>query len=263
MPETASQPHHRRPLPRLVLAALVVVAAPPAGAEGHGRTDILARLARAQAAWQGVRDYSCVLHKQERIDGELRPAERIQAKFRLSPRSVYMRWLGPAHEGREALLVTGRNGDRVKVHEGGLLGILTLDLDPNGAMAMRDSRHPVTEAGIGFIMEQIGADLALAEARGEGEVEALGPRDLEGERLECYRARFPAGKVRQGPAPEPGRYYSGDITVCLSPANGLPVAVTSLDGAGNLLEHYAYTGLRLNAGLGDADFDPGNPGYGF
>src|SRR5262245_57521244 len=40
-----------------------------------------------------VKGYTTVLQKQERENGKLQPSERIEARYREKPRTVYMEWL--------------------------------------------------------------------------------------------------------------------------------------------------------------------------
>ena len=96
-----------------------------------------------------IRDYSCTFIKRERIDGELGDYQHIFMKVRSQPFSVYMRFLQP-FPGREVLYVNGQNDGELLVLESGwkrrLLG--RLQLDPEGAVAMRGQRYPITRVGI-------------------------------------------------------------------------------------------------------------------
>ena len=42
---------------------------------------------------EGIQGYSCVMHKQERIEGKLQPSEDVELFVRTQPYSVLMRWL--------------------------------------------------------------------------------------------------------------------------------------------------------------------------
>ena len=67
---------------------------------------------------QNVRDYSCTLVKQERVEGELGEVQNIAMKVRNEPFSVYMRFLKP-FQGREVLYVNGQNNNEMFVLEAG------------------------------------------------------------------------------------------------------------------------------------------------
>ena len=78
----------------------------------------------------------------------------MSMKARTRPRSVYLKFRQPA-AGREAIYVEGRNDGKVLAHDVGLGRLIagTLHLDPDGSRAMEDCRHPITEAGIGPLLE--------------------------------------------------------------------------------------------------------------
>ena len=71
-----------------------------------------------------VRDYTCMLIKRERVNGEVLPMEYIAAKIRNRreingkvdvPFSVYMKFLKPTDmRGREVLYVEGQNGNKIR-----------------------------------------------------------------------------------------------------------------------------------------------------
>src|SRR5437763_11546590 len=80
-------------------------ATPPAGTP-HSLDEPLRLLGRAQQAFASVRDYSCTMIKQERINGALSPVHVITAMIRNQPFSVYMRWHQPrACAGQEVCYV--------------------------------------------------------------------------------------------------------------------------------------------------------------
>jgi len=106
---------------------------------------------------KSVYDYECVLIKRERVGNTLNDEEYMLAKVRNRkvdekiPLSVYLRFLKPeAVKGQECLWVEGKNNGKLLGHQGGRLGRLTPSvwLDPNGPIAMRGNRYPITEAGV-------------------------------------------------------------------------------------------------------------------
>jgi hypothetical protein len=97
---------------------------------------------------QNVHDYSATLVKQERVDGELAEHQHIFLKVRHEPFSVYMSFLKP-FQGREVLYVAGQNNNEMVVLEAGLKRMLgKINLAPNGMVAMRGQKHPITKVGI-------------------------------------------------------------------------------------------------------------------
>src|SRR5579864_6312197 len=139
---------------------------PPAEASPVVRAKQL--IASCQERFRLVQDYTCTFLKRERIDERLTPYHIMNMKARTQPTSFYFKFQKPT-PGREAIFVTGRHGGRVLAHDVGIGKVLagTLVLDPRGSRAMEDCRHPITEAGIGHMIETV-ADRWNAEMR-EGE----------------------------------------------------------------------------------------------
>ena len=92
---------------------------------------------------KNVHDYTAVMSKQLRIDGELLSVKTMFAKIRnrkvnksqqiVTPLSVYLRFSG----GSEVLWVEGRNGGKLLFHNPGFLKVLPVPpLDPKGKLAM-------------------------------------------------------------------------------------------------------------------------------
>ncbi|MEM9470251.1 MAG: DUF1571 domain-containing protein, partial [Pseudomonadota bacterium] len=74
--------------------------------------------------------------------------QQMQIRVRHRPFSIYMKFVQP-NPGQEVLYVENQNdGKLVALASGWKRRIGKLNLDPNGAMAMRDQRHPITKAGI-------------------------------------------------------------------------------------------------------------------
>lgn len=208
-----------------------------------------------EAAYAKVSDYTAHFARQEVIEGRLRPAEEALLKYQ-RPGSIYLRWLAGPGTGREILFVEGRDGGRVLLHQPGLLsGLVTAVLAPDSPRVLRESRHPVTDMGIGRLIELIAANARRALARNEltltdaGVVEAHGRRE---HRLELILPRDPA----RG-------YYCYRAVVAIDLEWNLPVAARIFDWDDRMVEDYRYREVRLNPGLSAADFDPANPEYGF
>jgi Protein of unknown function (DUF1571) len=226
--------------------------------------DILEPLVtRGVTVWAGVKDYTATFVKRERVKGDLLEKETVFMKHRVTPRSVYMKWTKDPHEGRETLFVKGKNDNEIKAHEGGLLNVLNVNLDPFGKMAGKANRHTIYQAGIGQTVGLIAGDMKLARERAEGTFVDLGMKNIEGSQLHCYKATFPEAHVKKGVKAKKGKYYSGNIQICMDPKTGLPLSIEHRSMKGTLLEFYAYTNVKLNVGLTNKDFDPDNDAYGF
>ena len=108
---------------------------------------------------ENVRDFTCVLVKRERINGQLRDYVYLATKVRreqregdkiIKPFAVYTQFLGPKKlRGRKVLYVEGENNGKMLVRNGGSrFNYLTFRLEPTSPAAMRESRYPITELGL-------------------------------------------------------------------------------------------------------------------
>jgi hypothetical protein len=208
----------------------------------------------AQRVYANVQDYTAILHRQERFDGHLPERETILLKFK-KPFKVYLRWIAQPHQGREVLYADGWNGNRIMAHEGGALGFITLNLNPQGFLAMRQSRYPVTDTGIGRLLEVLAEKLARATAADELEIIGSDASAVYNRKTQRIEAVLSGGQRE--------REASCRVIVHFDIENKLPIQIETYDGGGRLLEAYGYEDLKLNPGLTDADFDPENPAYNF
>jgi hypothetical protein len=95
-----------------------------------------------------IRDYSCLFTKQENVDGELGEKQQIMLKVMHDPFSVYMSFLQP-FAGREVVYVAGQNSGNLVVLDAGFKRMLgKMNLDPQGNLAMKGQKHPITSVGI-------------------------------------------------------------------------------------------------------------------
>jgi outer membrane lipoprotein-sorting protein len=227
----------------LFLGAAVASAQSPGTALDASEVDRwLERLVRASAS---LRDYACTFTKQERVDRELRPVDTILLKQRREPRCVYMKWTGGPNLGREAIHCPAKYGGNFKVHEGSGIGSwFTLSLDPTGSIAMDGERHPISEAGIFFTVDELARRLRSDRSR-----------------LRFERPGRPDCLVVT--QTEPTGHYAHRTEICLDPQRSLPASLQVWDASGTLLERYGYADYRTDVGLTDRDFDVTNPDYGF
>src|SRR5438128_9185275 len=75
---------------------------------------------------------------------------------RARPFSIDLRFLEPRSvAGQEACYVTGRNNGMMRVHAKGIASLAGfVSLDPRDPRALENSRHAITEAGIGNLIER-------------------------------------------------------------------------------------------------------------
>jgi hypothetical protein len=212
-------------------------------------------LREAEAAYDKVRSYTAIFHKQQRVAGKLEPEETILLKCRKTPFSLYMKWVRRPYEGSELLYVKGWNEDRAKAHRGGLLRFITRDLDPSHPGLMADNLRPVTSTGIGFLLEAVATNIRKASKRGELTFSARGEESVYGRKTQVLEMIFP--KARAGDYDGYRHVINQDVE------SKILVRIRVYDRDDQLVENYGYENLYLNAPLGDAAFDPRNPEYHF
>jgi hypothetical protein len=218
-----------------------------------------------------INDYTAVLVKRERIDDDLGDNEFMYIKVRnrkvvdnqvVVPFSVYLQFLQPASaKGREVIFVENANDGKIIAHEGGVKRMLgTHFLDPNGFLAMKGQRYPLTDIGLENLV------LKLIE-RGEKD-KRFG---------HCQVDLYPGGKVGGRPCtilrvvhPEKQPHYDFHVAeIFLDDEWKIPVryAAFSWDKNENqeneIIEEYTYQKIKINVGLTDKDFDMANTEYNF
>lgn len=233
---------------------------PPASTERDSFELLADSIDAASRAMQQVPGYTATLQRQEQIDGTLREPEEIRLKVRQQPFSVYMKW--PAR-GQEVLYVQGENDGQLLVRRRSLSlfgGVLRLS--PESPLALRDSRHAVTQVGIGNLTQQL-ADFYAKRPNA--------PR---------LAARCQHKKVLV--ENRPGREFvvtfdcpEKGFEKCFSRSkivfdltSKLPVSVenygwTKQGQAGELVEKYTYLNVKPVREFDDREFQEENPEYSF
>jgi outer membrane lipoprotein-sorting protein len=208
----------------------------------------------SEAALAKVDNYTATFYKQERVKGKLLEKETIFLKFK-KPFKVYMKWIKEPFKGRETLFVEGWNENQLRAHEGGILGIVTANLDPNGSMAMGGNRHPITDSGLEKLVKKIGVNLRKGIKNNEFELIEHGEEIVYGRKTTKVEALYPKDKSKG--------YYSYRSILNLDFEMKVPIKIQIFDWDDKLVESYGYENLKFNVGLTDSDFDPENPEYKF
>ena len=208
----------------------------------------------SEAALGKVDNYTATFHKQERVKGKLLDEETVFLKVK-KPFMVYMKWIKDPFKGRETLFIDGRNDNQLKAHEGGIMGVVTVNLDPNGSMAMKGNRHPITDSGLERLVKKVGANLRKGLKNTEIEVKEHGEESVYGRKTTKVEAVYPKDREKG--------YYCYRAVLWLDFEQKVPIKIEIYDWDDKLVERYGYENLKFNAGLNEADFDPKNPEYRF
>jgi hypothetical protein len=211
-----------------------------------------------------MRDYSATLAKRERIGGKVLDYQYMFVKLRQKPFSVYMYFLGPADlKGQEVIYVEGQNNGNMWAHAGSgiqLTMFRTVSLRPDGVVAMKNQRYPLTELGILNLtrrLVEVGEDNIKY---GECDVKYYENTKINGRVCTCIEVIHPV----------PRRNFVFHLArIFVDKELNLPIRYESYDwpretgGPPELLEEYTYLDLKLNNGFTDADFNIRNPDYKF
>ncbi len=206
---------------------------------------------------QNVQDYTCTLVKQERIDGELGENQHILLKVRRRPFSVYMSFLKP-YVGREVIYVVGQNEGKMLVLESGwkrkVLG--KMQLDPEGMIAMRGQKHPITKVGIHNLLKTLVERAEGDTQYGECDVTTNADVKIDGRSTTMVQLVHPV----------PRKNFDSHIKrLFIDNELRLPIHYDSFlwpEEPGQdppLLESYTYRDLKINNSFTARDFDPDNP----
>jgi hypothetical protein len=219
-----------------------------------------------------VNDYTAMLVKRERIGGTVNPHEYMFVKIRnrkvvdgriAQPLSVYLNFVKPTSvKGREVIYVEGQNGGNIVAHEGGFKGkfLPTVTIPPDGMLAMRGQRYPMTEIGIENLI------VKLIE-RGQ---QARQAPDVQCEFRKNARVKDRICTVMQVTQPTrrpDAEFYQAQVFI--DDQTNMPLRYIAHDWPAQpgappeVIEEFNYLDLKLNVGLTDADFDPRNPSYNF
>ncbi len=225
-----------------------------ASAEQMSFDQPLAWMQEAKTNYSAVKDYSCNLASQERVNGKLLDRNIIQMKVKTQPFSVYLRWLEPAKDvGQEVVYVAGKNNNkmRVKSKATGILGFMSID--PNDPRVRQNSRHAITEAGIGHMIDETIKSWEMDRAIGKAKV--LPPLQAEYNKRACYQIEVVhLERTAQAPC-----YRT---VIYLEKVSKMPIFLQNYDwprqggpADGELLESFGYFNLQFNIGLADAEFN--------
>jgi hypothetical protein len=200
--------------------------------------------------------YIARMRRREQVNGRDKPEELLLFKFRKQPYSVYFKWLGPESAGREVIYVQGQQGSLI--HTLLAAGDMPfapagrrMDLPPDNIFVRSASRHAITEAGIGNLVESFGKLVATQDRGRSGSLKYLGRqrRPEFSTDLEVVEQVVMPGTEQQLPA-------GGRRWWMFDPASHLPILIITQDAGGHEVEYYCYDRLQFPVHLDNDDFNP-------
>jgi hypothetical protein len=211
-----------------------------------------------------VRDYSCTMVKQERINGVVNEPEYIFTEIRnrqvqngriVVPFSVYMYFLKPEKvKGREVIYVEGQNNGKMVAHEGsGLKAAFgAVWLAPDGMMAMQGQLYPITDAGIENLVIKLIERAQRDRQMGPVDVQFLRNAKINGRSCTVLQV------MHHEQRPEYDFYVA---RIFIDDELNVPVRYAAYSwperpGAKpEVIESYTYLNMKINVGLTDDDFN--------
>ena len=252
------------PPSRLVVRETITPEWPEGRLEGGpGKQRLLELLLSARRRLDRVRGYTATFRRQERIGGKLGPEQVLHLKSRPEPFAIYLKFESP-QRGKEVVFARGRHDDKLVAHSGDWKDRLIprVKLDPRGPLALADSRHPITEAGLVNLTDRL-IGFRRLDLADPGAVTVL-------DRVADADGKTRPRSVHTHAVHRPDRPFAR-VEVLYDPATFLPRRISNYDwpepgqapGELRLAERYSYDDLDLDATLTDLDFDPANPAYAF
>ena len=161
-------------------------------------------------------------------------------------------------KGREVLYVRGRAGDQLHT----LLAAGDMPFTPAGKrislprdsiLVRSASRHDITEAGLGVVIDGIGKALQSREhdPNAAAHIRYLGKqkRPEYPQPLDCIERDVLPDQEKAMPR-------GGKRRVFFDPETSLPVVIVTDDHTGREVEYYCYDRFQYPVKLTDEDFDP-------
>lgn len=191
------------------------------------------------------------------VGDKSRPEELILGKFRKEPFSVYLKWVGEEGRNREICYVKGRYEDAIHTMMSPtdlfLFAGKHMKFSPDNPLVKSNSRYPVSEAGLGPLIQRFHRLTTAMEANDprEGTAKYLGTlkRPEFDEPVDGVLQTLPAKSDPNLPAGGQ-RFWFFDRT------HGLPVLIVTLDERDREVEYYCHDRIQGPANLDDDDFNP-------
>lgn len=188
-----------------------------------------------------IHGYSCLLSKQERINGSMQQPEEIWVDFREKPFSVRMEWKRGAGIANSALFVVGENEDKIVAQPRGLLSFAgQFERAIDSSDAQRGNRYRIDGFGMKKGMKRTLGAWEAAKARNELVVEYVGlQRPPECDERPCHVLRRPR-------YPRPEEDGISDLTIWIDAETRQQVRSVMFDNRGKLLGSYSFSDIRIN-----------------
>ncbi|SIO04274.1 Protein of unknown function [Singulisphaera sp. GP187] len=211
-------------------------------------TELATIVASSQARLEAITSYQVLMKRRERVGETLGPAEEVLLSVRRNPRAIRLEWPDGPSKGREVLYSANDDANLMHVKmTDSIVPVPPMSLAVDNPMVLRNSRHPITEAGFETILADLQKNIAQAGATGSavgqmtyGGLENPGQLDQPSHKI-----------VRVTPNGE-------NWVVYIDPTSKLPVMVEGQAANGDLLERYLFGAVTVDpeALAANEAFDP-------
>jgi hypothetical protein len=194
-------------------------------------------LTEARSRLESMRTYQVKITRVERVGGQLQNEEEALLSIRRKPKGVRLEWTDGPSKGREVIYSSTVNDRMMYVNmANSALPISRMSIPVDSPLALRNSRHPITEAGFDTIFDNVSTHTGSRLGSGEvtGKLEYKGIVKPDGLNQACHLIE------RVSPAGETWKVYLDTLT--LMPAE----VVAHRTGNGELVERYTYKNLKPN-----------------
>ncbi|MBL8793278.1 MAG: DUF1571 domain-containing protein [Planctomycetia bacterium] len=234
----------------------------PAALMPHDSPQVKLRQLHQRAAEQYAKidSYVARLQRREQVNGKNSAEEVILFSHRKDPWSVHLKWIGTEAQGRESIYVKGKHEGKIHTllapSDPRILGKLVA-MAPDSPFVRSRCRHPITEAGVGPLIDRFGRLLDREESRQGQALRSAGP-------IQRAEHEQPMETVEQliAEREEPSLPGGGRRWWYFDPVTGFPTLIVTMDSAGQQVEYYCYDKFLMPAGLDDDDFNPDRLGKG-
>lgn len=199
-------------------------------------------LALSAQAIRSMGPYEYTMVKSERINGSMQGEQTIKTIIQEEPNAIRLEYLKGPSAGRKLIYNSKVKKDEFRVREPGILSVIgKLWIPMKSDLTRGDSNHTVAEAGLGALVRRLQADGSRA---GERIVVKHEGWTATGHFCSLYTL------------PDGGKGFDNASTrVCYDPIVGVPMKVEGFDPKGDLIERYAFSGLKPFT-IDETTFDP-------
>lgn len=246
---------------------------------------------------KSLKTLQCTFEAQERILGKM-SSERNNFKINISPFKAYLKQDYP-EKGLEGLFITGENDNKTKINPNAFPWV-TLNLDPEGELVMKNHHHPIFHAGFSYVAEVLDMLIKKYQAKTDNLIVNKGTMVYQGQEvivLDCNNPFYkiqtikiskpetpyelgkrlyinyysileenpglkPFNDIHAGQTIKVPTDYASKMIIYLHKTQHYPLYIKISDPKG-VFEEYKFSNVIINPTFKPEDFSASNPKYKF